>query len=372
MDVLHKQILRLRTQGILDDPVPASTIFVRSEDMNAWCATETPSVWSTAYSVWSLIETGYDGPETATVGNGCRWLIAEASPEGGWGYNLCPETPATVYLTSLAIKALVHCIRTPATYGLTSADVAEAHKRISDGVAFILRCRCADSKAPVPVFQARAYSHGYQDAWDLVSTVWAYQIVLEHGKRAERATVEGSSEALFDYLFEAIGSTNERMPIAFVDEALTKYQRSKKYMYYQPSLLINLLKIGLSPLHPLSFSLLSWLKSTIRPNGATSDYHPTNATSFATALAVQTIHAWGAAVSRSVDAVQDNSRAACIELPKMRTDLQEAEKELEEAHDKANSLARREIVLITTIVVVAVLRPAPSLPLPYCSSTSQI
>ena len=113
-------------------------------------------------------------------------------------------------------------------------------------------------------------------------------------------------------------------------------------MYYQPSLLINLLKIGLSPLHPLAFALLDWLKSTIRADGVLSDYHPNLATTFATALAVQTIHAWTAAISTSVENVQNVCAAARDELPVVRENCRHAQEELELARSNAEGVLQRE------------------------------
>jgi len=345
----------LRTRAVPDDPTPAPKFDVLPEDKDAWCVTETPSVWSTSYSIWSLIETGYDGPKTDEIANACRWLIDEAWPEGGWGYNLYPSTPPTVYLTSLAIKALAHCVRNATRLGLSDSDVAEANKKIMDGVAFILRCRCANDDTPVPLFQTRLNGLNTRHRWDLASTIWGYHIILEHGQKPQRATVEKHCEALFDYLLECIPPTAKHTPISFVDETLTKYQRSRKYLYYQPSLLINLLKIGLSPLHPLAFSFLDWLKTTIRPDGVASDYHPTNATSFATALAIQVVHTWAAAVAKSIDPIQEVSQVAHDTFPKVEQRLQEAEEKQQAAEKKADSLTQKETTLMTVIVVLAVL-----------------
>ncbi len=353
--VLQNQILKVRTTAVQNDPTPAPRFQVLPEDTDAWCVTETPSVWSTAYSIWSLVETGYDGSENATIANACRWLTHEAHPEGGWGYNLYPQTPPTVYLTSIAVKALVHCVRNAARYGLSNSDVIEANKKILDGVAFLLKCRCFDQDAPIPLFKTRPCVVGARNRWDLVSTVWAYQIILEHGQRAEREIVEKHREGLFNYLSGYIKRPDAHMPISFVDEALTKYQRSKKYQYYQPSLLINLLKMGLSPLHPLAFSFLDWLKSTIRPDGVTSDYHPTEATSFATALAIQTVHTWSATIAKSVEPLQEVCLVANTEFPKVKRNLEETERQLETAQKHMESIAGRETLLLSLTIVLTVL-----------------
>jgi len=355
VEVLQNQILSLRTKAVQNDPTPAPKFDVLPEDKDAWCVTETPSVWSTSYSIWSLIETGYDGPQKDAVTNACRWLTRQALTEGGWGYNLYPSTPPTVYLTSLAIKALVHCIRNATSLGLSHSDVAEANKKIRDGVAFILKCRCANAETPVPLFKTRPDGPDTRHQWDLASTIWGYQIILEHGQRPQRDTVEKHRGALFDYLLEHIPPVSKNIPISFVDETLIKYQRSRKYQYYQPSLLINLLKIGLSPLHPLAFSFLDWLKTTIRPDGVASDYHPTNATSFATALAIQTIHAWTAAVAKSIDPIQEASQVAHDAFPKVKQRLQEAEEKQQAAEKKVDQLTQKETTLMTVIVVLAVL-----------------
>ena len=265
----------------------------KDDDKSAWCAVETPSVWSTAYVVWALLSTGYQN-ETHIL-PAIDWLVSQQDEQtGGFAFQKYRDCTPTVYLTSLAIKAL--------NVALSNQTLLEKRQNfdntlkhaIDHGLNFILSC--SREMNGTTVFVQDPEVEEPENKIDWISTIWAYRTLTQNNHPSAP-----NPQLLFSLLQKELEDENKLRSFwrnnAFLIESHTKYGEQKIFKYFMPSLLIPLLNLGLDPSDLLCTYFLRELKQEFYEKGWPHDFRSSDICTFTTALALQTIYTWASRMS---------------------------------------------------------------------------
>ncbi|HIE27944.1 TPA: hypothetical protein EYP66_11715 [Candidatus Poribacteria bacterium] len=262
------------------------------EDSMAWCITETPSVWSTAYALWSLIETGFEDKEGQIIQPAIDWLISQQEENtGGFPYQKYKDCIPTTYLTCLSIKALSSARKRASVLAIDDVYKPKIDLAIAKSLRFIENCKFDydDITLFSSVPTGQSHNNGILD-W--ISTLWAYTALAQHQPESLP-----NVERLFDLLGEILADASKSRSFwdnnSFVVEGHTKYGVQKTYFYFIPILLIPLIGLGLDSTSAICATFLRRLRDTFRNLGwSIPNYRRKENCTFTTALALQTIHAW--------------------------------------------------------------------------------
>ncbi len=267
------------------------------EDMQAWCITETPSVWATSYAIWSLIASGYTDSGGTVIWPAVDWLITQQDEiSGGFAYQKYKDCVPTVYLTCLAIKALRALLNTKVVSQRKPDTIPLLQSAIARGLAFVQKC--AREVNGVTVFVRSP--DGRIDKSDWISTIWGYTALIQN-----RFVGAPNPARLFSLLRNELRDESNLQAFwegnNFINEAHTKYGVQKTYFYFMPSLLIPLIGLGLDPSDPICIALLNKLKQMFWETGwAAIQYRKTEVCTFSTALGLQTLSSWAGAMPIAV------------------------------------------------------------------------
>lgn len=254
-----------------------------SEDKAAWCVGETPSVWSTSYALWALFDTNYKGNYWNEIKKALIWLINQQKADDGWAYQDFRNCQSTIFLTATVLHVLRKAKKLKSQLSLSKADKEKIDKAIKRGLKFILDQKKENGKIAFWITPANEKDH------DAVSTTWALWALSEDDPLRHKELIEKGINSLRENL--------ERKEIwemsKFVDETGTKYDVHKTYYFFTPSLLINLLKLGVNPLDEACIKVIEWLMNNRKPSGwIIEGYDIEEPQTFATALALQTVSTW--------------------------------------------------------------------------------
>jgi hypothetical protein len=266
-----------------------------SEDKDAWCITETPSVWSTSYVIWALLSSGYQNAHHILPS--IEWLISQQNEENdGFAYQRYKDCMTTAYMTCLAIKAMRAVLGSRTILEGKQELVSTIESTIGRGLNFISEC----SREINNTIVFARHPNRPVDEFDWVSTIWSYRTLNQNTHPSAP-----NPHQLFSLLRENLSDENKKRVFwknnAFVVEGHTKYGEQKTYFYFMPSLLIPLINLGLNPLDPLAAYFIKELKATFRKIGwPIFEYRRTELCTFSTALGLQTIHDWAVKVPSKV------------------------------------------------------------------------
>lgn len=262
------------------------------EDEDSWCQTETPSVWSTAYAIWGLLESGFIDSNASIIQPSLNWLIAQQDVQtGGYPFQMYRDCIPTVYLSCLALKALTSSLSNARNANLSSNFLPKIELSIERAIKYINSCKYVENG--VILFRpTNQEPNSHRELIDWISTIWAYRAVIGNDLNCSLET-----PTLFK-LLESILNDNGKSVFfwendSFLVEGHTKYGSQKTFFYFMPSLLIPLLDLGLSSLDRISEHFLKKLKSTFtNPGWRIPRYRRRENCTFVTALSLQTLHTW--------------------------------------------------------------------------------
>lgn len=259
------------------------------EDAQAWCVTETPSVWATSYAIWSLLASGYTDNENTVIWPAVEWLVTQQDDvTGGFAYQKYKDCVPTVYLTCLAIKALRAVLNTKIILQRNPDAIPVLQSVTARGLNFVQKC--ARQTCGVTVFA------GNQDVrtekFDWISTIWGYTALIQN-----RFTGAPNTQELFTLLRKEFEDESKTQAFwednNFLNEAHTKYGVQKTYFYFMPSLLVPLIGLGIDPSDPICIKILQKLKHMFWEIGWPAvEYRKTEVCTFSTALGLQSLSLW--------------------------------------------------------------------------------
>lgn len=253
------------------------------EDEPAWCVGETPSVWSTSYALWALFDTDYDGDYWNGIKEALIWLVHQQKADDGWAYQDFRNCQSTVFLTATVLHVLRQAKKFKPQLSLSKAENEEIDKAIKRGLKFLLDQKKEDRKIAFWITPAN------ENDQDALSTTWALWALYEDDPLKHKELIRRGINSLREDLE---GKEIWEMS-KFVDETGTKYGVHKTYYFFTPSLLLNLLKLGVSPLDEICIKMIKWLMTNRKPLGwVIKGYDIEEPQTFATALALQTVSTW--------------------------------------------------------------------------------
>jgi len=316
-----------------------------NEDENAWCVTETPSVWSTSYAIWALLSSGYQ--DKTHIWPAIDWLIRQQHEQtGGFAYQKYKDCIPTVYLTCLAIKALRAALGTRTLLEKKEESIPTLQSAIGRGLDFILSC----SRKTDGIIVFAQHPNLPQDRFDWINTIWAYKALNQNDHPSTP-----NPQLLFHILQKELKDEEKLHAFwrnnGFVIEGHTKYGEQKTYFYFMPSLLIPLINLGLDPLDSLCAYFLREIRQTFGKIGwPIPEYRRTELCTFSTALALQTIYVWASRVpATAINRLLNETKQRGIDN-EQTTQLRECKRKYERLTQRCFSLTAFIPALILLLV----------------------
>lgn len=282
------------------------------EDAPAWGIDETPSVWTTSMAVIALLNTGFVTRDTTTrdmvteLRDTIYWLVEQAYPDGGWGYQKFPESPAclpSVPMTALAMKAIIIAQNDRRLFN----DDAKGNRRfnkivtaLEKGKDFLMRKMQADQNDSLAYWS-------YQDVPGVSITTW----VLETLKFLAESAIscynldeyETLKPKVLNYIYENLPDKDieetycqsEKFFFAEKSAAL-KYKphlKSEKSFYtFKPFIVSKLLDLGENPHNPRICLMVKWLLENREQHWTIQEYNSSSPCSISAAMAINVIVKW--------------------------------------------------------------------------------
>ena len=284
----------------------------QTEDAPAWGIDETPSVWTTSMVVIALLNTGFVTRDTtskdvvSTLRDTIYWLVEQAYPEGGWGYQKFPESPAclpSVPMTALAMKAIIIAQNDQRLFN----DDAKRNRRFNKIVTALERGKdFLLTNKQVNQNDSSIY-WSYRDVPGVSITTW----VLETLKFLAESTIscykvddyESLKPEVMNYIYKNLPDENmietycqsEKFFFAEKSAAL-KYKpqlKSEKAFYtFKPFIVSKLLDLGENPHNPKICLMVKWLLENREQHWTIQEYNSSSPCSISAAMAINVIVKW--------------------------------------------------------------------------------
>jgi len=277
-----------------------------STDAYAWSVSEGPCVFATAWAIWALLETNYQGHRLGDIKSSSEWLLSQQREDGGFGFDISCES--RTYYTALALHAL-RLSRVKLT--LAENERGRINRSIKEGIDFILVKR--EERGEITGWKINTDDSNF-DPTSTLYAIWAlheedktkYQSIIERGLKYLKCDL--SSKDIWD-ITETFSENSE------------KYGIHKKIVTFTPSFPLVLLRLGVSPFDELCIKPIVWLKNNQTQKGWPLKHYTSGAVSFTTALGLWTIYEWEKSIIRgAIKEVIIMKGEKCIEITAPRAD----------------------------------------------------
>lgn len=229
------------------------------EDAPGWSWNEGVSVWATSKALDTLIVTGYyerseviENKEIINnTWNALQWLVDQAYPSGGWGFQKAVEYPAckeSVTMTALALRVLIRFLKAFDGRNRSLKLTNELEKKISNAKQKGIDYLCTLKKEE----EGKIYwEHNGEKS--LTATVWVLDFINVAG-RNEAGELYPLKNKIRSYCLESLPETDAEYD-CYRDEVYfsggqTKYkfiEENNKFYSYLPYHIPVLLTAGVSP-----------------------------------------------------------------------------------------------------------------------------
>lgn len=282
------------------------------EDAPAWGIDETPSVWTTSMAVIALLNTGFVTRDTTTrdmvteLRDTIYWLVEQAYPEGGWGYQKFSESPAclpSVPMTALAMKAIIIAQNERRLFN----DDAKRSRRFNKIVTALEKGKDFLMKKEQTNQDGSSVYWSFQDVPGVSITTW----VLETLKLLAESTIpcyspdeyKALKPKVLRFIYEDLPNENieesycQSEKFFFADKSASlKYKpqlkAEKSFYTFKPFIVSKLLDLGESPHNPQICLMVKWLLENREQHWTIQEYNSSSPCSISAAMAINVIVKW--------------------------------------------------------------------------------
>jgi len=288
----------------------------QQEDIPAWGIDETPSVWTTSMAVIALLNTGFVNRDTTTkeIIYGLRetvyWLVNQAYPDGGWGYQKYPQSEAclsSVPMTALAMKAIIVAQNDQRLFNEDAKNSRKFNKIVTaleKGKEFLI-AKQQETKDSLIYW-------GYLGNPGVGITTW----VLETLKLLAESQIpcysvndfQSLKPKVIGYIYQNLpNSTNieqycqsEMFFLAKESTALKykpKLKEEKAFYTFKPFIVSKLLDLGENPFNSQICLIVKWLLENREQHWQIQEYNSSSPCSISAAMAINVIVKWLKSIS---------------------------------------------------------------------------
>lgn len=288
----------------------------KQEDNPAWGIDETPSVWTTSMALIALLNTGFVNRDTITkeiiydLRDTVYWLVNQAYPDGGWGYQKYPQSEAclsSVPMTALAMKAIIIAQNDQRLFNDDARSNRKFNKVITaleKGKEFLLTNQQVDNDSLV--------YWSYLGNPGVGITTW----VLETLKLLAESQIpcytvndfELLKPKVIEYIYQNLpDNTNieqycqsERFFLAKESTALKykpKLREEKAFYTFKPFIVSKLLDLGENPFNSKICLIVKWLLENREQHWQIQEYNSSLPCSISAAMAINVIVKWLKSIS---------------------------------------------------------------------------
>lgn len=321
LDAVHH--MQDHLYGLKDNFTPRNEnddkINKKTEDNPAWGIDETPSVWTTSMVVIALLNTGFVTRDTtskdmvAALRDTIYWLVEQAYPDGGWGYQKFPESPAcrsSVPMTALAMKAIIVAQNNQRLFNDDAKRDRKFNKIVTaleKGKDFLIANKQIEQNDSLIYWN-------YLDVPGVSITAW----VIETLKLLAESTIpcyktedfEALRPKVINYIYENlpdeenIGTYCQSEKFFFAEKSTSlKYKpelKTEKAFYtFKPFIISKLLDLGEDPFNSKICLMVKWLLENREQHWTIQEYNSSSPCSISAAMAINVIVKWLKSISEN-------------------------------------------------------------------------
>ena len=296
IEIFEDKLIFLRDFGIPDD-ADAGCTSKFPEDISGWSLGEGVSVWSTSAAIISLFDNYSVWEKHANqIKESVLWLSAQRSISShGWAYQNHMNCNVNAVMTSLALRAIAKALQNKDKLNLSSEEEKILRTAIIGGFQFLKDTVSVNNKKNISYWTFNNQEH-------CTATTWALLALYEINKLGENDEINKFYHTHLQRGLRFILSKIPSKPIRWADEKMVeeggaKYNKQKNYYSFCVTLLPQLFRLGLSPLHPKVIAQINWLINN--PNEwKIKGYDQSQMCSFTYAMVIATIAQWATCVGR--------------------------------------------------------------------------
>ena len=259
LEIMQEKLLYLRDKNDLTDK-DAGNPNKLPEDKDGWSLAEGVSVWSTSLAIIALIDIcGVGVKKAGQYKSSVIWLVDQQKiNEKGWAYQFYRNCDDNVIMTSLALRALSLAQQNKTLFGFSPDEERKILTALNSGYLYL--------KEKMIHKKTKAYSYWcFNNTPHCVATTWALIALREMSKVQNiDETVKVFYNDNISYCFKFIISRIPKGISQWYDEQIVceggaKYNKQKNYYSFSPTILLELLSLGISPYHPKIVNQIIWL-----------------------------------------------------------------------------------------------------------------
>lgn len=286
----------------------------KPEDLPAWGIDETPSVWTTSMAIIALLNTKFVTRDTTTkeiisdLRDTIYWLVDQAYPDGGWGYQKYPESPAcssSVPMTALAMKAIIIAQN---DQRLFNSD-AKANRKFNKIVSALERGKVfliTNQQETTDSLIHWNYIENSENS-GICITAWVLETLKLLAESEFSCFTINEFESLkpkvIRYIYKNmptttnIGQYSQSEMFFYANKTTTlKYkprlEKDKIFYTFRPSIVSKLLDWGEDPFNPQICLIVKWLLENREEHWKIQEYNSSSPCSISTAMAINVIVKW--------------------------------------------------------------------------------
>ncbi|MBQ3427156.1 MAG: hypothetical protein IJH37_08445 [Clostridia bacterium] len=293
LDIMYKNLIFLKDNNISSDQSTKETRKA-SEDKEGWSLGEGVSVWSTSLAIIALLSNEKKDPNiTYAYKNSVIWLANQRS--SGYAYQNHTNCDKNSIMTAHASYALSLSLKNKQIFKFNRNEEQTIINAITDSFTYLKQNII---KKKYWVFNNKPNS--YATIWSLISI--KEMISCEQIQTETIETIETFYKDVYDKCVNYVLASMPREIKCWdseqiVKEAGAKYAKQKNYHSFSPTLILQLMDLGVSAYHPKIINQICWLidnegKWKIR------EYDKDNMCTFTYAMVLSAIVKWVNAVGK--------------------------------------------------------------------------
>lgn len=269
----------------------------KQEDIAGWSMAEGVSVWSTSLALIALMNKTQVG---VAKGNQYKssiiWLAKQQKHgEKGWAYQLSANCSENAIMTSLALRAIALALKSDNYFQFNDDEKHILYSSLMNGFEY-LKENIHYNKRKTEAYWC------FDNEKHCAATVWALIALKEMQKLNVKPEVttffEKNVTLALDFVLNCMPKKVTRWEDEqVVCEAGAKYNKQKNYYSFSPTLILDLLEVGVSPYHYKVTNQIKWLLNN-QNEWKIQQYDRSEICSFTYAMLIATIAKWGIMVGQ--------------------------------------------------------------------------
>lgn len=296
VSIMQDKLLYLRDHCESEDK-DKGNVEKKQEDTEGWSMSEGVSVWSTSLALIALMNNTQIGVAKGKLYKSSIIWLAKQQKHGekGWAYQLSANCSENAVMTSLALRAIALALKYDSYFQFSEDEKHVLYSSLMNGYEYLKENIHYNKRKTEAYWCFENRKHCAATVWALI----ALKEMQELNVRLEIATFFKNNVMLgIDFVLSCMPKKVTRWEDEqVVCEAGAKYNKQKNYYSFSPTLILELLKIGVSPYHYKVINQIKWLLNN-QNEWKIQQYDRSEVCSFTYAMLISTITKWSIMVGQ--------------------------------------------------------------------------